>query len=127
MSYVFYIVGQKVAIDKKVSEFGETFSLLCTFETSCNCSVGWEVWNPDSVTLSVIDYSFDPNAKYTSETRVDGHILNIRNLSKSDLNKSYTCKGKFTRSKKLYLVESVVFTSKYNVASRVYIQNINKG
>ncbi|XP_076085358.1 uncharacterized protein LOC143056160 [Mytilus galloprovincialis] len=100
-------------IGKKVSQYGDDLSLFCPVNKCCPESAGWVKWTSedDYTTLFIDVKDLDDRAgpKYNGETNRTGIILIIRNVTRDDLNTSYSCTYGFQVGIKKILLDSDAF------------------
>ncbi|VDI49013.1 Hypothetical predicted protein [Mytilus galloprovincialis] len=96
----------------KVTEYGQNVTLLCIVPNCCPKDSGWDRWTPHQRTLFIDVKSGHSNKKYDGKVAKDGFTLIIQNLTKEDLNVSYSCLYGVTLGERKLLLEEDVFTCK---------------
>ncbi|XP_071147577.1 uncharacterized protein [Mytilus edulis] len=100
-------------IDKKALKYGEDLRLYCQVEKCCTKSAGWGKWTSDdkfdTIFIDVKYFLNDGSSKYGGGIEKTGWFLIIRNITKNDLNTSYSCTYGFQVSKKKMLLEEDAF------------------
>lgn len=112
----FYVSGSlQWVISEKVTHYGQTVTLRC-LSNSCNIEnckyrAGWDRYDPDRMLTFVVtmNQTVPATNKYFGQFVEDGFTLEIRNLSKRDINISYECSVGFNKSEAKYLTEQDVF------------------
>ncbi|XP_052073100.1 uncharacterized protein LOC127711173 isoform X12 [Mytilus californianus] len=94
----------------KVTEYGQNVTLFCNVPNCCPKDAGWDRWTPEQRTLFIDVKTGRPNKKYDGKVEKDGYTLIIQNLTKNDLNVSYSCLYGVTFGESKYLLEEDVFT-----------------
>lgn len=98
-------------------QYGEDLRLSCQVENCCIKSVGWVKWTSDdefdTIFIDVRDLGDEESLKYSGGTDERGFFLIIRNITRNDLNISYSCSYGFTFSKGKVLMEKDVFFGQY--------------
>lgn len=98
---------------KKVTKYGEDLSLSCQVENCCPESAGWGKWTPKNelvtIFIDVKDLNVDNISKYDGAIVNTGFSLVIRNLTRDDLNLTYSCTYGFLVSKKKMLLKTDAF------------------
>lgn len=106
-------------IEKKALKYGEDLRLYCQVEKCCTKSAGWGKWTSDdkfnTIFIDVKDFLNDGSSKYGGGIEKTGWFLIIRNITKNDLNTSYSCTYGFQVSKKKMLLEEDAFSGKYSL------------
>ncbi|VDI62491.1 Hypothetical predicted protein [Mytilus galloprovincialis] len=95
----------------KVTEYGQNVTLFCNVSNCCPQYCGWDRWTPKQETLFIDIKTGQPNAKYDGQVFKDGYTLIIQNLTKQDLNVSYSCLYGATFGERKFLLEEDVFKS----------------
>lgn len=98
----------------KVTDYGQNVSLFCNVSNCCPEYSGWDMWSPEQRTLIIDVKTAQPNKKYDGRKLKDGYTLIIQNITKEDLNVSYSCVYGGTLGEKKVLLEEDVFICKYN-------------
>lgn len=105
--------GLSWTIEKQVSQYGDDLSLFCPVKTCCPESAGWVKWtSEDDYTTLFIDVKnpdVNKGSKYNGETNKTGIFLIIRNVTRDDLNISYSCTYGFQVGTKKVLLDSDAF------------------
>ncbi|VDI74667.1 Hypothetical predicted protein, partial [Mytilus galloprovincialis] len=96
----------------KVTDFGQNVTLFCHVPNCCPKDAGWDRWTPVQQTLFIDVKTGRPNKKYDGKVFKDGYTLVIQNLTKEDLNVSYSCIYDVTFGQSQFLLEEDVFTDK---------------
>ena len=99
-------------VTEKISSYGQSLTLFCSVDNCCtsNKTAGWSKGStPDTIFIDIIKYSDNPNLKYGKTYNESGFGLVIRNLSETDLNKTYECAYGFQKSTHQYLLQEDVF------------------
>lgn len=108
---------------QKVRKYGEDLSLSCHVENCCQESAGWGKWTPKNefitIFIDVKDLNVDNSSKYDGAIDKTGFSLDIRNLTRDDLNLTYSCTYGFLVSKKKMLTKTDAFLENYPVGSTV--------
>lgn len=98
---------------EKVTKYGEDLSLACQVENCCTKSAGWGKWTPKNELITILidvkDLNVDNISKYDGAIVKTGFSLVIRNLTKDDLNLTYSCTYGFLVSKKKMLLKTDAF------------------
>ncbi|CAG2212558.1 unnamed protein product [Mytilus edulis] len=97
----------------KVTEYGQNVTLFCNVSNCCPNYAGWDRWTPVQQTLFIDVKTGQANAKYDGKALQNGYTLVIQNLSKSDLNVSYSCVYGAIFGKRKFLLEGTFSTSFY--------------
>ena len=87
-------------------------TLFCNVEHCCPEESGWDRWTPNQRTLFIDVKTGRSNKKYDGKTLRDGYTLVIKNLTKNDLNVSYSCVYGVTIGQSKFLLEEDVFICK---------------
>ena len=103
-------------VTEKVSRYGQSLTLFCPVDNCCNKYAGWSK-ESKTIIIDVKIYPDDPNLKYGGTYNKSGFGLIIRNLSETDLNKTYQCVYGVQLSTRQYLLQEDVF-KKGNQLSR---------
>ncbi|VDI05299.1 Hypothetical predicted protein [Mytilus galloprovincialis] len=115
-------------IEKKALQYGEDLRLSCQVENCCIKSVGWVKWTSDdefdTIFIDVRDLGDEESLKYSGGTDERGFFLIIRNITRNDLNISYSCSYGFTFSKGKVLMEKDVF---FGLPITILTDSISKG
>ncbi|CAG2212481.1 unnamed protein product [Mytilus edulis] len=105
---------------KKVTGYGQNVTLFCNVSNCCPKLAGWDRWTPSQRTLYIDVKTGRPNKKYDGKVLKGGYTLVIQNLTKEDLNVSYSClygvtlgERKFYK-KKMFLWVSTVLSADEN-------------
>ncbi|XP_063397215.1 uncharacterized protein LOC134681507 [Mytilus trossulus] len=96
----------------KVTEYGKNVTLFCHVPNCCPKDAGWDKWTPVQQTLFIDIKTGRPNKKYDGKVMKDGYTLIIQNLTKQDLNASYSCLYGVTLGERKFLLEEDVFSEK---------------
>lgn len=103
----------KWKIEKKALQYGSDLRLYCHVENCCTKSAGWGKWTPDdqfqTIFIDVKRLREEKNLKYGGGTDATGFFLIINNVTKEDLNVSYSCTYGFLVSKKKMLLDKNAF------------------
>ncbi|VDI83794.1 Hypothetical predicted protein [Mytilus galloprovincialis] len=98
---------------QKVMKYGEDLSLSCKVENCCLGSAGWGKWTPQNefitIFIDVKDLNVDNSSKYDGAIDKTGFSLVIRNITRDDLNSTYSCTYGFLVSKKKMLTKTDAF------------------
>ncbi|CAC5355479.1 unnamed protein product [Mytilus coruscus] len=94
----------------KATDYGQNVTLFCNVSNCCPKHSGWDRWTPVQRTLFIDVKTGRPNKKYEGKVFKDGYTLIIKNLTKHDLNVSYSCLYGATLGKRKYLLEEDIFT-----------------
>ncbi|VDI50020.1 Hypothetical predicted protein [Mytilus galloprovincialis] len=94
----------------KVTNYGQNVTLFCNVTNCCPEDSGWDRWTPVQRTLFIDVRTERPNRKYDGYVLRNGYTLVIQNLTKEDLNVSYSCLYGFTSGERKFLFEDDVFT-----------------
>lgn len=109
-----YITGVlEWTVLKKATDYGQNVTLFCNVGYCCPDDAGWDRWTPVQRTIYIDVKTGHPNKKYDGKVLKDGYTLIIQNLTKDDLNVSYSCLYGVTFSTRKYLQEEDVFICKY--------------
>ncbi|XP_063397194.1 uncharacterized protein LOC134681488 [Mytilus trossulus] len=95
---------------RKVTDFGQNVTLFCHVPNCCPKEAGWDRWTPSQQTLFIDVKTGHNNKKYDGKAEKDGYTLVIQNLTKDDLNVSYSCLYDVTFGPRKFLLEEDVFT-----------------
>ncbi|XP_052073626.1 serine/threonine-protein phosphatase 6 regulatory ankyrin repeat subunit B-like [Mytilus californianus] len=95
---------------RKVTDYGQNVTLFCNVSNCCPKYSGWDMWTPEQRTLFIDVKTAHPNKKYDGKATKDGYTLVIKNLTKQDLNVSYSCLYGVTFGERKFLLEEDVFT-----------------
>ncbi|XP_052073940.1 uncharacterized protein LOC127711826 [Mytilus californianus] len=106
----------------KVTDYGQNVTLFCNVPNCCPKDAGWDRWTPHQRTLFIDVKTGRPNKKYDGKVEKDGYTLIIQNLTKNDLNVSYSCLYGVTLGEQKYLLAEDVF--KYMSTAQ---PNVNTG
>jgi hypothetical protein len=109
LKYSFFSGELHWVVTEKVSSYGQSLTLFCSVDNCCNKTAGWR---NESMTIfiDIKKYPDDPNLKYGRTYNESGFGLIIRNLSETDVNKTYECTYEFQRSSThQYLLQEDVF------------------
>ena len=108
LKYSFFSGELHWVVTEKVSSYGQSLTLFCSVDNCCNKTAGWR---NESMTIfiDIKKYPDDPNLKYGRTYNESGFGLIIRNLSETDVNKTYECTYGFDRSQHQYLLQEDVF------------------
>ncbi|VDI45225.1 Hypothetical predicted protein, partial [Mytilus galloprovincialis] len=93
----------------KVTEYGQNVTLFCNVPHCCPEDSGWDRWTPVQQTLFIDVKTGRSNKKYDGKVLKDGYTLVIQNLTKNDLNVSYSCLYGVTLGERKFLLEEDVF------------------
>ncbi|CAG2190241.1 unnamed protein product [Mytilus edulis] len=96
----------------KVTDYGQNVTLFCHVPNCCPKDAGWDRWTPVQQTLFIDVKTGHTNKKYDGKAEKDGYTLVIQNLTKEDLNVSYSCLYDVTLGPSKFLLEEDVFTDK---------------
>ncbi|VDI52543.1 Hypothetical predicted protein [Mytilus galloprovincialis] len=96
----------------KATYYGQNVTLFCHVPNCCPKDAGWDRWTPVQQTLFIDVKTGRPNKKYDGKPEKDGYTLIIQNLTKDDLNVSYSCLYGVTLGPSKFLLEEDVFTDK---------------
>ena len=114
---IFQILGNLYwKVLKKATDYGQTITLICEIEDDFQSNIGYWDRYYDYRTYARLLYSVKKNEnisshyKYGGEFVKGGFTLEIKNLSRGDLNSSYECTTLSNRSKSKELSEKDVFT-----------------
>ncbi|XP_052079428.1 chitin synthase chs-1-like [Mytilus californianus] len=94
----------------KVTDYGQNVTLFCNVSNCCPKHAGWDMWTPAQRTLYIDVKTGLPNRKYDGKALTNGYTLIIQNLTKTDLNVSYSCLYGVVLGEIKLLVEEDVFT-----------------
>ncbi|CAC5416068.1 unnamed protein product [Mytilus coruscus] len=94
----------------KVTDYGQNVTLFCNVSNCCPDGSGWVRWTPEQHTLFIDVKTEGPNKHYDGNVLKDGYTLIIQNLTKQDLNVSYSCVYGVTLGERQFLLEEDVFT-----------------
>ncbi|CAG2256075.1 unnamed protein product [Mytilus edulis] len=94
----------------KVTDYGQNVTLFCHVPNCCPKDAGWDRWTPVQQTLFIDVKTGHNNKKYDGKAEKDGYTLVIQNLTKEDLNVSYSCLYDVTLGPSKFLFEADVFT-----------------
>lgn len=115
-------------VDQKITQYGETLTLLCHVPNCCPKHAGWDSIDADGIRKTLFidlkSHKKTASAKYDGEVKTNGYTLIIRNLTKQDVNVSYKCVYDSTIGDPLMLLEKDVFKgtcSNYIQLSILYI------
>lgn len=97
----------------KVTDYGQNATLFCNVPNCCPQESGWDRWTPVQRTLFIDVKTGHPNKKYDGKVFRNGYTLIIQNLSKTDLNVSYSCLYGVTLGERKLLLAEDVFACKY--------------
>lgn len=86
---------------------------MCHVSNCCPDDSGWDLWIPEQRTLFIDVKTGRPNKKYDGKTFNDGYTLIIQNLTKEDLNVSYSCLYGVTIGERKLLLKEDVFKGEY--------------
>jgi hypothetical protein len=109
LKYSFFSGELHWVVTEKVSSYGQSLTLFCSVDNCCNKTAGWR---NESMTIfiDIKKYPDDPNLKYGRTYNESGFGLIIRNLSETDVNKTYECTYEFQiSSTHQYLLQEDVF------------------
>ncbi|CAC5406480.1 unnamed protein product [Mytilus coruscus] len=95
---------------EKATEYGQSVTLFCNVSNCCPKNAGWDRLTPVQRTLFIDVKTGRPNKKYDGKVLKDGYTLIIQNLTKQDLNVSYSCVYGATIGEGKFLLEEDVFT-----------------
>lgn len=96
----------------KVTDYGQDATLFCNVSNCCPKDSGWDRYSPEQRTLFIDVKTGRSNKKYDGKTLRDGYTLVIKNLTKNDLNVSYSCVYGVTIGQSKFLLEEDVFICK---------------
>ncbi|XP_076105821.1 uncharacterized protein LOC143074157 [Mytilus galloprovincialis] len=96
----------------KATDYGQNVTLFCHVPNCCPKDAGWDRWTPVQRTLFIDVKTGRSNKKYDGKAEKDGYTLIIQNLTKDDLNVSYSCLYGVTLGQSKFLLEEDVFTDK---------------
>lgn len=96
----------------KVTEYRQNVTLFCNVSNCCPNYAGWDRWTPVQQTLFIDVKTGQANAKYDGKALQNGYTLVIQNLSKTDLNVSYSCVYGAILGQRKFLLEADVFKCK---------------
>ncbi|XP_063397274.1 uncharacterized protein LOC134681559 [Mytilus trossulus] len=103
----------------KVTDYGQNVTLFCNVSHCCPDDAGWDRWTPVQQTLFIDVKSGGGENKYDGKVLRDGYTLIIQNLTKDDLNVSYSCLYGVTLGERKFLQKEDVFSypsyKQYNV------------
>lgn len=94
----------------KATEYGQSVTLFCNVSNCCPKNAGWDRLTSVQRTLFIDVKTGRPNKKYDGKVLKDGYTLIIQNLTKQDLNVSYSCVYGATIGERKFLLEEDVFT-----------------
>ncbi|VDI39896.1 Hypothetical predicted protein [Mytilus galloprovincialis] len=94
----------------KATDYGQNVTLFCHVPNCCPEDAGWDRWTPQQRTLFIDVKTGRPNKKYDGRIFKNGYTLIIQNLTKDDLNVSYSCLYGVTLGDRKFLQEEDVFT-----------------
>ncbi|XP_076116608.1 uncharacterized protein LOC143084077 [Mytilus galloprovincialis] len=94
---------------KKITEYGQNVTLVCNVSNCCPKTTGWDKYTPQQRTIIIDLKTWRPTTKYDGHILTDGYTLVIQNLTKQDLNISYSCVYGSSLGDKKYLLEENVF------------------
>lgn len=94
----------------KVTDYGQNVTLFCHVPNCCPKDAGWDRWTPHQRTLFIDVKTGRSNKKYDGKVEKDGYTLIIQNLTKQDLNVSYSCLYGVTLGERKFLLEEDVFS-----------------
>ena len=108
LKYSFFSGELHWVVTEKVSSYGQSLTLFCSVDNCCNKTAGWR---NESMTIfiDIKKYPDDPNLKYGRTYNESGFGLIIRNLSETDVNKTYKCTYGFNIGNQFLLQEDDVF------------------
>ncbi|CAG2197225.1 unnamed protein product [Mytilus edulis] len=109
----------------KVTEYGQNVTLFCNVSNCCPNYAGWDRWTPVQQTLFIDVKTGQANAKYDGKALQNGYTLVIQNLSKTDLNVSYSCVYGAILGQRKFLLEEDVFYCKYKHSIIFVLTNMN--
>ncbi|VDI16844.1 Hypothetical predicted protein [Mytilus galloprovincialis] len=98
----------------KVTDYGQNVTLFCNVSHCCPDDAGWDRWTPVQQTLFIDVKAGGGEKKYDGKVMRDGYTLIIQNLTKDDLNVSYSCLYGVTLGERKFLQEEDVFSYKSN-------------
>ncbi|XP_071180417.1 uncharacterized protein [Mytilus edulis] len=98
----------------KVTDYGQNVTLFCNVSHCCPDDAGWDRWTPVQQTLFIDVKAGGGGKKYDGKVMRDGYTLIIQNLTKDDLNVSYSCLYGVTLGERKFLQEEDVFSYKSN-------------
>ncbi|XP_076082213.1 uncharacterized protein LOC143052931 [Mytilus galloprovincialis] len=104
---------------EKITEYGQNVTLFCNVLNCCPKYSGWDRWTTVQQTLFIDVKTKISNKKYDGKVIKDGYTLVIKNLTKNDLNVSYSCVYGATIGERKILLEEDVFTSISTTQSNV--------
>ncbi|VDI10685.1 Hypothetical predicted protein [Mytilus galloprovincialis] len=109
---LFYTVSGVLewTVVRKVTDYGQNVTLFCNVSNCCPKYSGWDMWTPKQRTLFIDVKTGRGNKKYDGKVTKDGYTLVIQNLTKQDLNVSYSCLYGVTFGERKLLLEEDVFT-----------------
>ncbi|XP_071177906.1 uncharacterized protein [Mytilus edulis] len=93
----------------KVTDYGQNVTLFCHVPNCCPKDSGWDRWTPVQRTLYIDVKTGRANKKYDGKTLKEGYTLVIQNLTKDDLNVSYSCLYGVTLGEIKFLQKEDVF------------------
>ncbi|XP_063405946.1 uncharacterized protein LOC134689911 [Mytilus trossulus] len=98
-------------VEHKVTDYGQNLILLCRVSNCCMKDAGWYLWTPTKRTIlkDVKTASISVPQKYSGYVRTDGFSLIINNLTRADMNVSYSCDYGVQLGEKLVLHKDDVF------------------
>ncbi|CAG2237396.1 TTN [Mytilus edulis] len=95
---------------RKAKDYGQNVTLFCNVSNCCPQYSGWDRWTPEQNTLFIDIKTGRPNRKYDGMIVSGGYTLIIQNLTKQDLNISYSCVYGGTLGERKLLLEQDAFT-----------------
>ncbi|CAG2225119.1 unnamed protein product [Mytilus edulis] len=105
----------------KVTDYGQNVTLFCNVSHCCPDDAGWDRWTPVQQTLFIDVKAGGGGKKYDGKVMRDGYTLIIQNLTKDDLNVSYSCLYGVTLGERKFLQEEDVFSYTINKQNNVPI------
>ena len=112
LKYSFFSGVLHWVVTEKVSSYGQNLALCCSVNHSvndcCNEPAGWSN-ESKTIFIDVKKYPDNPNLKYGGTYNESGFGLIIRNLSETDVNKTYECVYGFKKSAHQPLLQEDVF------------------
>lgn len=96
-----------------VTDYGQNVTLFCNVSNCCAEGSGWIRWTSENQTLFIDVKTGGTNTGFDRKVLKDGYTLVIQNLTKQDLNVSYSCVYGVTLSERKFLLAENVFTCEY--------------
>lgn len=114
-------------VAKQVERYGEDLSLFCRVENCCPESAGWIKWTSENefstIFIDVKHLIVNESSKYDGGTNERGFFLDIRKITRQDLNMKYSCTYGFEKSEKQLLLNTDVFFGEYDALSNAFLIN----